>query len=889
MAFVLFSGPERVAILAGAVVLAVLAWGAGRRGAGARLVVPAALAAAVLAGSALTELLVSLALGTSGARMTDFNEHRWVLMAPWGRLGLILGTSGAVMAVVLGWWTSARARTPLERAGLVVLRGAAAAAALTLFLQPAVELRQVAREPNHVAVLVDDSRSMALAEAPDGPRRIDRARALLARSGEAFAAWRERHHIDVFRFSETLVPGSLSGLDDEPVGAATRIHQALDQVRARYDGDELAGIVLISDGVATGSFADLAGAGAGASAPTGTGAGEAGADGLEAAGEADEGGEEERAVAGLSGAEGTMLRDFLGALSTRVHTVWVGRGGLRDVSVARVLADEFAFARTVVRIEAVIRATGYERRRVRVTLSSDGQALRQTWVEVGAGATEVPVVFEITPPQVGKYVYEISTPVAEDEAVAENNRRAFVMRVIRDKIRVLQVAGQPSWDVHALRRMLKKNPNVDLISFFILRNQHDLGLSDNSEMSLIPFPTHELFQDELPSFDLIFVQNFAYGPYGIGRYLENIRSYVEGGGSLVMLGGAQSFSSGGYARTPVAAALPVELLPGGRWGLTGAGGRARPGGDELLDLEPFSPELTKAGGLHPITSLRYAVDDNRAAWAALPALEGVNLVARARPGAVVLATHPRLRTQGGEPMPVIVAGEYGEGRVLAVTTDSLWRWGFVAAARPGDDGRHYAKLWENAMRWLIRDPDLLQLHVESDAVSYLPGETVRLDVRLLDLDYTPRAGGKVRLRVRRGSDAQSAEQVVEEVIEVGEAGTGRTQLDDLEPGVYRVEAEAELGDRTLRDRDIFLVRAAGAELARPAADESLLVAIAALTGGTYLGPAEALPEDLPFAPPRIVRVDRRADVELWSRPLLLILALLFLAAEWVLRRRSGYL
>ena len=78
-------------------------------------------------------------------------------------------------------------------------------------------------------------------------------------------------------------------------------------------------------------------------------------------------------------------------------------------------------------------------------------------------------------------------------------------------------------------------------------------------MSLIPFPTRELFEQQLPSFDLIVLQNFEYLPYGIGDYLENIRSYVEGGGGLAMLGGAQSFTSGGYYGTPVAAALPVEL------------------------------------------------------------------------------------------------------------------------------------------------------------------------------------------------------------------------------------------------------------------------------------------------------------------------------------------
>ena len=154
-----------------------------------------------------------------------------------------------------------------------------------------------------------------------------------------------------------------------------------------------------------------------------------------------------------------------------------------------------------------------------------------------------------------------------------------MVRVIRDKIRVLQVAGQPSWDVRALRQMLKSNPNVDLISFFILRTQESISLVPNDEMSLIPFPTRELFEQQLPSFDLIVLQDFEYVPYNIGDYLENIRSYVEGGGGLAMLGGAASFTSGGsggYYGTPVAAALPVEL-----YGPSDAG--------PILDVQKFAP------------------------------------------------------------------------------------------------------------------------------------------------------------------------------------------------------------------------------------------------------------------------------------------------------------
>lgn len=848
MTIELLTGTERLVLLGAAFALAgivvALRLRNGKPGAIAACTVAAVMCLGVLG----VEQLVGFVVEVAAPSESDFNEYRWVMLAPWGRLGMAVGVVAVAAITVLAWHASRRLASPWRRAAMIGLRGAAALTALVLFLEPAIELRQVAREPNRVAILVDDSASMALREDADGPSRAERARALIEASASTLDGWEDRHHIDVFSFSETLVASNRAAVaTNEPAGRATLVRQALEHTRARYDGRDLAGIVVVSDGVATGGLED--------------------------------------------GAEDGASRDFLRSLETRVHTAWVGRSGLKDVAVSRVYADEFAFVRTVVRVEAVIQSTGFEKRRIPVTLSSDGKPLRQKWVRIGPDQSEATVAFEFTPPHVGKFVYEIATPVEDDEAVATNNKRSFVLRVIRDKIRVLQVAGQPSWDVRALRSMLKQNPNVDLISFFILRTHDDINSVPNDEMSLIPFPTRELFQQELPSFDLIVLQNFEYQPYGIGTYLENIRSYVEGGGGLAMLGGSLSFSSGAYAGTPVAEALPITLIDerkpsrgSRRWGNAGT---YRP--SDLLNTQQFTPVLTKVGQLHPITSLRYEVNDNLAAWKNLPELEGVNIIGKPKKGATVLAVHPKLKLKNRKPMPVMVAGEYGDGRSLAVTTDSLWRWGFVAAAEPGDDGRNYAKFWENAMRWLIQDPDLRYLHVDSDNVEYEPGAPVRLDVRLLERDYTPLPEGAVSIEVVRGSDPGDTQEVASTELITGESGEASYDLNGLEPGVYRVTARAEVSGRDVEATDIFLVREGAAELDRPAASEDLLRAVADATGGQYLGTAAELPSSLELDEPRVIRVDRRADVELWNRPALLFFALLFLGLEWLLRQRSGYL
>jgi len=828
----LFSATMRWGLaIAGALLLiaTIIAVKRGRARIGTVLGVGALAALGALAGEALVALSVRIAAPDTA----DFNEYRWVFLSPYGRWGFYIGLVIVCGIVVLAWRAS-RGASAWRRATLIGLRGAAAIGALVVLLEPAVELRQVAREPNRIAVLIDDSKSMALAESPQGPTRIERVRRLIRDSQPTLAAWEREHKIDYYTFSETVSATSPAALaTDQATGKSTLIRKALEYVRGRYEGRDLAGIVLISDGAATGSFDEDSGDGA--------------------------------------------VRDFLRSLDTRVHTVWAARDGLRDVAVAKVMADEFAFVRTVVRIDAVIHTTGLPARRVPVTLSTDGQPLRQKMIDLPAGDHEVTVSFEVTPPRVGRYVYEISVPVAAGEAVTTNNTRNFVIRIIRDKIRVLQVSGAPSWDVRALRQWLKSDPNVQLISFFILRTQDDVQLVANDEMSLIPFPTRELFEEQLPSFDVIVLQNFEYLPYGIGDYLENIRSFVDGGGGLVMLGGAQSFTSGGYYGTPVAAALPVDL-----YGPFDSG--------PILDTQKFSPQLTPAGEMHPVTSLRYSATDNVAAWKALPQLEGVNLIAGAKSDATVLATHPRLKTKTGKPMPVIVAGEYGKGRSVVYTTDTLWRFGFVAAARPGDRGQAYAKLWENTIHWLIQDPDLRNLHVDSDAVEYVPGQAIKISVRLLGRDYQPLPNGAVSLVVKRGADPSSAEQVQQTKLTVGEDGTATYEVTgSLTPGVYRVLGSATVAGRQVEASDIFLVREGGSELDRPVGDRDTLESIAAATGGSALGPIDQLPSHLKLDPPRVVRVDRRTDIELWSRPLLLILVVGLLGLEWLLRQRSGYL
>ncbi len=609
-------------------------------------------------------------------------------------------------------------------------------------------------------------------------------------------------------------------------------------MRTRYEGRDLAGAIVISDGVDNGRLGQ----------------------GLSAT--------------GLD----TESLDFLKSMDAPVHTAWVGHPGLHDVAVARVLADDFAFVRTAVQIEAVVRVIGAEGaqdwvgRTLPITLKRDGAAIRTADITVEAGKTDYRVAFNFTPERVGKYLYEISTPVLEGEAIRENNARAFLLKVIRDKIRVLQVAGRPSWDERFLRGLLKHDPNVDLISFFILRTPTDLELVASDELSLIPFPTEELFQEQLRSFDVVFLQNFNYAPYGIGGYLGEIKRYVEEGGGLAMIGGDLSFSLGGYARTPVADVLPVDL---GEEALA----------ERMIDAAPFRMQLSPEGRGHPLTALRLDVKQNEQRWGELPELDGTNVVARARPGATVLGVHPTRKGTDGRPLPVLTVGDAGKGRVLAFTADSSWRWGFVGG------GRTYQKFWENAIRWMIKDPSLSFLRIETDQPEYDRGHKVAIDVRALGPDYRPLRAAEVSLSVVRVSssvgDNAKPQPLYTRTGRTDEEGELHVELEPPPPGGYRITARATLGGRPTEEEEVFLVRGAGRELEDPEARDDILRKVAEATGGTFRGPNESL-AGLTFHPPRVVRVNRHRDLELWSRWWVLAIAASCLSLNWALRRRWGY-
>ncbi len=726
---------------------------------------------------------------------------------------------------------------------LLGLRGLVYALAVLLLLEPAIDLRQTSKVQNHVAVLVDTSQTMDL-KTDDETTRIARARQAVEELRPLEESSADDHHFDYFTYGEELMPssrGAIAGAEaNEPAADLTG---ALQSVKQEYEGEDLAGIIIISDGLDTGGIG-------------------------------------RRIERGESLDEST--RELLKSLDAPVHTLAAaGDAGLRDVAVSRVLHDDFAFVHNKLTVDVELQAIGMDTTSIPVTLRRDGEILQTRNVQVHPQESTYEVSFEFVPEQIGKEVYTVDVPEYEGEALYENNQHHFVLRVLRDRIRVLQVVGRPSWDQRFMRRLLKRNPNVELISFFILRTDRNPQLVPQDEMSLIPFPTDELFRDELGSFDLVIFQNFNFGPYRMGQYLSNIADFVRDGGAFAMVGGDLSFASGGYARTPIESLLPVELPTS----------RSR---SAIMDSEDFRPELTEAGHQHPITQLAFDPEQNLEIWSELPALQGTNVVDGATDDATVLAEHPTRRNRG-EPMPVISVAERGEGRVMAMTSDSTWRWSFENVGQGGTP-REYQSFWSNAIRWLIQDPELKLVRLDMNRDIVAPDRLIDATVRVFAPDYSPAPDREGTLTIdhtplddlAEGTERGAVHYDSTEFV-TGHDGTWDLDRRFSEPGVYEFDVEVESTAGSLRDENLILVTPDIEQYRDIVPRNELLALIAGVTDGYHSVLPEFQPRNLSFNEPRYVEIHQRELIQLWDNIFLFFTILALLAVEWTLRRRWGRL
>ncbi len=708
-------------------------------------------------------------------------------------------------------------RSVKRRAILTSLHALAFITVVLILMNPALRKESYREDKKTLAVVADTSWSMNLSGEQDGLRRAQSAERFLSDNSVYFDRLGRNYTLDYYTFDEALRPSSRESLlRDKPSGRHTDFGKLISGLAEKQKRGELDEALIISDGGWSGDLSD---------------------------------------ALSVESLKNTGLRiNTVGALTADATD---------DIWIDKINSSEVSFLRYPYSVSALVKSGGPAGLKIPVSLYEGGKLVSIKEVYIDPQTREAEAEFDINPVTLGRKTYTVSIPVLSDDLIPENNQKSFYTDVIINKIRVLHVAGSPSWDVRFLRKALKRNPNIDLVSFFILRDPSDLVFATENELSLIPFPVNEIFGNELPTFDIVIFQNFNFQPYGIfGFHLRSIRDYVlNDGGAFLMIGGNKSFDSGNYGSTPISEILPVELDY-----------NARTLGDSIKG-EEVKPKLTEAGRSHPIMKIVPDKEENEKQWNSMPALEGFNMVEGINPDAVPLLVSPE-----GE--PILAVSKVGAGKAATFLSDSSWRWNFVYGSE-GDVSPLYEKFWNRLFLWLVNDPELNDLRVETDKAVYSPGEFAEVGIWDLGGDEKDEQRIKARLTLPDGTEAE-----IEPSRDSGQRFGAKVMLS--EPGVYKITAHP--GDTDYKDGETseasFIVEPPADELRGVTSNLGLLKSIAAATGGRYITTRDN-PEGLGIGNSRKKTITGYKTVLLWDNPAFFLLIAGFLFSEWSLRRRWG--
>ncbi|OLC70013.1 MAG: hypothetical protein AUH87_05305 [Deltaproteobacteria bacterium 13_1_40CM_4_54_4] len=556
------------------------------------------------------------------------------------------------------------------------------------------------------------------------------------------------------------------------------------------------------------------------------------------------------------------------ALSVPVFTVGVGETeGFTDVRIAEVRAPEFAFRGREFKIDLTVQAYGLKGKSVPLYFNRGKNLITSRPVAIDSDSFEQKITFSFNPKELGTHSFSLSIPAQPGEQITENNHKEFKVDVHRDKIRVLTLSGSPAWNYRFLRMAMKQDPLIELVSFVFLRTPTDTVDVPDNQLSLIPFPIDDIFLEELKNFDVVFFDDFSHRAYFNPVYLERVKDFVRDGGGLAMLGGFRSFDSGGYAESALKDVLPVELDNKGRY----------------QTQATVRPVLTASGKVHPITRLLPDPKANEEAWAKMPPLADLNQVRGARGETLLSASGDGAATGS----PLLTIGRFGKGRTLALMTDDVWRWNFIAVGNR-ETPQNHLKLIRQAVRWLAQEPAFEQVQIRPIPTSR-PGEKVTIKLRVLKDDFTPTPQASVQLRVFGPEGEPSLVSATAD----SEEGEYTGEYTPTKEGSYRVEAEASLAGKTLgKDKTSFSVAFPYGETddGRPRTD--LLKQIAEASHGEFFSINDWNDKALDkiaaklesHAPSQIVE---QRQTRLWSTlwPFSIILALL--SVEWWMRRKWG--
>jgi uncharacterized membrane protein len=729
-------------------------------------------------------------------------------------VALLVAIVAGIAAVLTYRTAGARVRTR-DRVVLAGLRVALISVILVCLFRPVLVVKASVEQQNFVGVLLDDSRSMQIADLEGAPRASFVRQEFGAADRGMLKTLSDRFMVRSFRFSNAA---SRLDVEDELTfaGGQSRLGVALDGARQELAGLPLAGLVVISDGADT--------------------------------------------------AEDALGKSLLGLKSqgVPVFTVGVGRETLpRDIQIGRVSTPRFALKGTTLMIDVLITQTGFAGQTVTLDVEDDGRIVGSQQVKLPDDGSAATARVRFTVADAGPRVFRFRVAPQDGELVVENNAREAMIDVRDRREKILYFQGEPRYDVGFIMRAVAQDQNLQLV---LLQRTADnkyyrLNIDNPDELSA-GFPKT---REELFSYRAVILGSIEAGAF-TGDQLQMLAEFVDRrGGGLMMLGGARSFSEGGYAGTAVGDVLPLVLDAGQR----------------APQLARLTVKPTRAGAGHGVTQIAESEAASAERWEFLGTLEPktttLNAATAIKPGATVLLTGT---DESRSERPVLAYQRYGRGKAFAFTLQDSWLWQMHAAISVEDMTHEY--LWRQLLRALVDGvPDVVEPQL-TERVE--PGEAITLRADVVDKGFVELNDASVVAHVTRPDGTivdvpmqWSGERSGEYVATVPTSGEGS----------YEARIEASRGGQAIGSTLAHVRAAPGdAEFFDATMHATTLRRIAEETGGRFYttDTMQGLAEDLRYTGRGVTTVEER---ELWHLPIVFLLLVGLMCAEWGYRRAVG--
>src|ERR1700751_5266646 len=410
-----------------------------------------------------------------------------------------------------------------------------------------------------------------------------------------------------------------------------------------------------------------------------------------------------------------------------VHALITGQKGERDRRIAITAAPRFGIVGQSQTITYRLDDQGVTGERAKVVIRRDGETISERTLQSGQTSS-----VDVDIKHAGPNIVEIEASPLENELTQVNNRAVVAIDGVRDKLRVLLVSGEPHSGERTWRNLLKSDASVDLVHFTILRPPEKQDGTPINELSLIAFPTRELFQQKINEVQLIIFDRYARQGVLPVAYFANIARYVRSGGAVLVSAGPDYASNTSIWRTPLDSVLPAEPV-----GVT---------------EKPFYAQLSGAGKRHPVTRGLEGSAFDPPHWSRFfRTVDTRNAVS------------PPVMT-GADGEPLLFLSRFGEGRVALLLTDHIWLW-----ARGYEVGGPHLDLLRRMSHWLMKQPDLDE-------------EALRLIVQGHDLEVIRQTMGDTVSPVTVTSPSGATHELT---LTEGEPGQWRATLPAGELGLWQ--------------------------------------------------------------------------------------------------------